>query len=313
MTTITPRAVFVTRESDYEALLSRHATRDQARFFLEMRGQKLEDVEARHQRFLSALSEARAAVPAQWRHTLVPRAELDRFLFADGDIIIAVGQDGLVANTAKYLKGQPVIGVNPLPDIYDGVLVRFAARDLKDALPAVAAGRLPLEHRAMVEATLDSGERLLALNELFLGHKSHQSARYALTSGGKEERQSSSGLIVASGTGSTGWARSIMEATGLKMALAPEERAAVWLVREPFPSRATGTDLRGGKLAGDELTVRSEMNEGGVIFADGIERDFLAFDWGKRARIGVSAQVLELAKPDGHSVLPAKEKKKHRV
>ena len=29
------------------------------------------------------------------------------------DIVVVVGQDGLVANTLKYLQGQPVIAVNP--------------------------------------------------------------------------------------------------------------------------------------------------------------------------------------------------------
>jgi NAD kinase len=296
MSALAPRAVFVIRESDYEALVARHATRGQARFFLEMRGQKLEELEARHRRFLDALKTARAAVPATWRQALVQRPDLDRFLFADGDIVVAVGQDGLIANTAKYVRGQPVIGVNPMPDLYDGVLARFAPADVKRALPALAAKEMALERRTMVEAGLDSGETLTALNELFVGHGSHQSARYLLKADGREERQSSSGLIVASGTGATGWARSIMEATGARIAISPEERALAYFVREPFPSRATGTLLRSGKLADGALAVRSEMNTGGVIFADGMERDFLPFDWGKIATLKVSGRVLNLAK-----------------
>lgn len=41
------------------------------------------------------------------------RGDLDRFLFEPDDIVLALGQDGLVANVAKYLDGQPVIGSNP--------------------------------------------------------------------------------------------------------------------------------------------------------------------------------------------------------
>lgn len=66
MTTNAPRAVFVTRETDYELLLARHATREQARFYLESRGQKLAEVEARHERFVHVLRHARMAVPAEW-------------------------------------------------------------------------------------------------------------------------------------------------------------------------------------------------------------------------------------------------------
>jgi hypothetical protein len=286
--------VFVTRPTDYEQLVARHGTRDQARFFLETRGQKIEDLEGPDAAQGQALRLARAAVPADWRTAQVGRADFDRFLFGPEDIIVAVGQDGLVANIAKYLDGQPVLGVNPSPDRYDGVLVRLAAGRLKALLPATAARAVTLQNRAMVEASLDNGERLLALNEIFVGHRSHQSARYRIAVPDGAEDQSSSGLIVASGTGVTGWARSILEATGRQLVLTPEERAVAWLVREPFPSVATGTALRGGKLSGAPVSIVSHMGEGGVIFADGIETDFVGFDWGRTVSIAPAAKALAL-------------------
>ncbi|RVD57787.1 hypothetical protein EN828_13005 [Mesorhizobium sp. M2D.F.Ca.ET.185.01.1.1] len=289
-----PRAVFVTRETDYELLIARHATRGQARFFLETRGQRLEDVEARHDRFHAVLGTARAAVPADWRQTLVTRADLNRFLFAPDDVIVAVGQDGLVANVAKYLNGQPVLGVNPAPDLYDGVLVRVGIGRLAKLLVASTAGDVDMESRTMVQAELEAGEMLLALNEIFVGHRSHQSARYRIEAEGEAEDHTSSGLIVASGTGATGWARSIMEATHLELSLGREEHAVGFWVREPFPSIATATKLRAGKIAEKPLFITSRMNEGGVIFADGIEQDFIAFDWGRQVRLSPASRVLRL-------------------
>jgi hypothetical protein len=294
MTTLPPRAVFVVRETDWEQLIVRHGTRDQARFFLETRGQRIEDAEGRHMAFVAALRSARASVPADWRQALVKRADFDRFLFGPEDIVVAVGQDGLVANVAKYLDGQPVLGVNPSPDLYDGVLVRLAPGALKALLPATLANAVTLQIRAMVEARLDNGERLLALNEIFVGHRSHQSARYRIETPQGAEDQSSSGLIVASGTGATGWARSILEATGQTLPLAPEERAVLYLVREPFPSVATGTALRGGKLAGAPLAIVSSMSDGGVIFADGIEKDFVKFEFGRRVEVSAADRTLKL-------------------
>jgi NAD kinase len=294
MPTSTPRAVFVTRESDYELLLARHATREQARFFLETRGQRIELLEDRHRELHDTLKQARLAVPGDWRQAQVHRPDLDRFLFGPEDVVVPVGQDGLVANVAKYLTGQPVLGVNPSPDLYDGVLVRLALSQLPELLRASVAGRAPVQHRTMVEASLDTGEHLLALNEVFVGHRSHQSARYTIAAGDAHEDHSSSGLIVASGTGATGWARSIMEATGAQLPLGLDERAVAYFVREPFPSIATGTAMRAGKLIGDPLTVTSRMNDGGVIFADGMERDFLAFDWGRRVTVAPAANALHL-------------------
>ncbi|CAO4171565.1 hypothetical protein [Methylorubrum aminovorans] len=301
MAALTPRAVFVTRETDYELLIARHATRGQARFFLESRGQGLAAVEARHERFHAVLARARAGVPAEWRQALVRRADLDRFLFGPDDVVVAVGQDGLIANVAKYLGAQPVIGVNPAPDLYDGVLVRNPVERLSRLLPASVAGDVAVERRTMVEAVIDGTERLFALNEIFVGHRSHQSARYRIEVGqeGMEAREegeehSSSGLIVASGTGATGWARSIREATGLDLSLAPGERAVGYWVREPFPSVATATRLRAGKITDTPLHVTSRMNEGGVVFADGIEQDFLGFGWGRQVRIAPAERALHL-------------------
>ena len=64
MAAITPRAVFVVRATDYEDLIARHATRGQARFFLESRGEDLGVIEARHARFHAALARARASTPS---------------------------------------------------------------------------------------------------------------------------------------------------------------------------------------------------------------------------------------------------------
>lgn len=294
MATLTPRVVFVKRETDYEQLIARHGTREQARFFLAARGQSIEAVEHAHRAFADALRLARASTPTEWRQALVTREDFDRFLFGPEDIVVAVGQDGLVANVAKYLRGQPVLGINPSPDRYDGVLARHAAGHLKALLPATLAGEVRVQNRTMVQARMDNGDVLLALNEIFVGHRSHQSARYRIEDGATAEEHSSSGLIVSSGTGMTGWARSIREATGVKLTLTPEERAVVYLVREPFPSVSTRTTMRAAKLGDTPLSVISRMGEGGVIFADGIEQDFVVFEWGRRVQVGPSDRSLRL-------------------
>jgi len=183
---------------------------------------------------------------------------------------------------------------DPAPDLYDGVLVRNAVEKLAALFPASLAGAVAIERRTMVQAVLDGGETLTALNEIFVGHRSHQSARYRIEADGAAEDHSSSGLIVASGTCSTGWARSIAEATHLDLALGREERAVGYWVREPFPSLASATTMRAGKLTDHPLWVTSRMNDGGVIFADGIEQDFIAFDWGRRVQLSPAPHSLHL-------------------
>ena len=214
-----PRCVIVERPTEYRELLARHATRGQAQFFLQQRGISIDDVEARDAQFAAARATVLAAVPADWRTALVSRDELDRFLFAEDDIVVAVGQDGLVANVSKYLRGQPVIGVDPSPGRNAGVLVTHAPDAVADLLADLVASRAVVQHRTMVEAAVDDGQRLTALNEVFIGHAGHQSARYELIVGGVRERQSSSGIIVATGTGATGWAASINREREQRVAL----------------------------------------------------------------------------------------------
>lgn len=301
MASLPPRLVVVTRETDYELLLARHATREAVRFFLHGRDQSLDAVEARHARVRDAVHAVRAALPRAWRQAAVRRSELDRFLFAPGDIVAAVGQDGLIANVAKYLNGQPVVGINPDPETIAGVLARVAPRDAAATIVAAAEGTAMVESRTMIEARLDTGETLAALNEIFVGHRSHQSAVYDLAHGDARERQSSSGLIAASGTGASGWARSIMEATGRRLPIDPFAPVAGYFVREAWPSPGTGTDQIAGLVtARAPLEIVARM-EGGVVFADGIEQDYLRLDWGMRVTVRPSPRTLKLvvgAAPD---------------
>src|SRR3954451_15234511 len=149
---LAPRAVLVHRRTEYEELLARHGTRGQAAFFLSTRGRPLDEVEQRHEAQQASLAEVSAAVPTDWRRGLLERADVSRFLFAPEDVVVVVGQDGLVANTAKYLDGQPVLGVDPEPGRNPGVLVPHVAADVADVLPGIPGGRRPVENRTMVEA-----------------------------------------------------------------------------------------------------------------------------------------------------------------
>lgn len=291
-----PRAVLVTRPTDYERLVARHGTPAQAAFFLETRGQTIEPLEERHHAFDLALTRVMGAIPASWRRSRVDRSDLDRFLFGPDDIVLALGQDGLVANVAKYLAGQPVIGLNPAPDLYEGVLVRHPPEAAVELLQIAAGGRGRYEARTMVEAALDDGQHLLALNEIFVGHRTHQSARYRLFLGDHSERHSSSGVITATGTGATGWSRSIhRERAGAVELPRPTSGDLVFFVREAWPSVATGTELTQGILReGAEVAIVSEMDEDGVIFGDGIETDRIEFSWGRRVTLRAAATRLHL-------------------
>ncbi|GAA1408456.1 hypothetical protein [Oerskovia paurometabola] len=329
------RVVVVHRRTELDELLDRHATRGQAEFFLRTRGRTLAAVQERHDAVAEARARVVAAIPEGWRRADVERADLGRFLVAPEDVVVVVGQDGLVANVAKYLTDQPVLGVDPEPGTNAGALVRLdvttAVRLLARAGRTASApagpgpsslrpdGAAPLgglgwrtEDLTTVVAHLDDGQHLSALNEVFVGHPSHQSARYRIAADGaggsqgpavgrgrergsvRVERQSSSGVIVATGAGATGWCASIARERGGRRLPGPTDPLLAWFVREAWPSPATGADLTEGMLdAGGELRLTVESDQL-VVFGDGVESDRLVATWGQEVTVRVGENRLRL-------------------
>lgn len=299
--TLAPRAVLVHRTTEYEELLARHGTHGQAAFFLSSRDRDIREVAERHHRTHRALIDVAAAVPHRWRQSRVERADLDRFLFGPEDVVVVVGQDGLVANAAKYLSGQPVVGIDTDPGRNPGVLVRHRAADTGKLLSEAVGGRGAADELTMVEAVADDSQRLLALNEICLGPAGHQTVRYRLSADARPasstapEPQASSGVLVGTGTGATGWLRSLWQERASTLPLpAPDDRRLLWFVREAWPSPTTGTSLVSGALTPTDrlrLTVESDRL---IAFGDGMESDALTLTWGQTVHVGVSATRLRL-------------------
>ena len=204
------KIILVTRQTRLDELVAKYHTPAQAKFYVEHLGADYSDYEKEHAAYLEAKRVAMACLENWGRYQVIDRSFLPNFLFAPDDMVVALGQDGLVANTMKYLDGQPLVGVNPEPERWDGILLPFEPRNLPWIMAEVAHGRRLIKSVTMAKAALTDGQILYAVNDLFIGPKSHTSARYELRLGSKEEVQSSSGLIVSTGLGSTAWMKSIV-------------------------------------------------------------------------------------------------------
>lgn len=297
------KIVLVKRKTRLEDLITRYNTIEQAKFYIEHMGNDFSDYISEDERYKKAIGKAISQLEEIGRVQVVDREYVPNFIFGDNDIVVVVGQDGLVANTLKYLSNQQLIGVNPDPDRWDGVLLPFQVPDLKAVVQDVFKKRRQMKEVSMAKAVLNDGQSIYAVNDLFIGQRTHVSSRYQIQLGKQREYQSSSGIIVSTGLGSTGWLKSIL--TGARNIVSgiseqkikiQQESSLPWnidylyfSVREPFLSKTSGADIVFGKITKDNpLKILSQMPENGVIFSDGIEHDYLQFNSGIEATITVA-------------------------
>lgn len=304
------KIILVKRRTRLEELVIRYNTIQQAQFYVERLGADFGDYVREDRVYRVALGQAAESLAAIGRVQEVEREHVPNFIFGERDVVVVFGQDGLVANTLKYVTHQPLIGVNPDPQRWDGALLPFTVGDLRTVVSDLLRDKRPIKEVRLAQAELNDGQVLYAVNDLFIGRRTHVSARYELKLNEAAEHQSSSGIIVSTGMGSTGWLRSVLAgaagissaAGGNAQALAPDASFGwdspylYFSVREPYPSRSTSANLVFGRI--DErspLRIVSQMPESGVIFSDGVEDDYLEFGSGIEASITVAERRGRLA------------------
>lgn len=321
------RVIIVTAQTRLQQLKKKFNTVAQTKFYLDNMGGDFEELEQEDNVMNLSIGQAQKKLRETSKTKIITREYLPNYIFSDKDVVVVIGQDGLVANTAKYATNIPIIGVNPDPSRYDGVLLPFNTDNINEVVEQVLKGNYEAKNVTMAEAKLNDGQRLLAFNDLFIGPQTHRSARYNLTFGKQTEAQSSSGIIVSTGAGATGWLSSLINmANGIsdtfgnpqnnrpssiskvkgKFSIPPtqsiQQQQLAWdtdrlvfVVREPFLSRMSKISMSAGSIYKNQsLKIESMMSEGGVIFSDGIESDFLGFNSGTIAEIGVAKEQAHL-------------------
>lgn len=300
-------AIIVKNKTRLETLVERFNTKSQAKFYIEHLGGNFQDYEMEDEIFHQSLSSLQAQLSKMTKHKIVDRAYLPSYIFSEKNMIVVIGQDGLVANTAKYSQGRPIVAVNPDKQRYDGILLPFDTDNFIGGVESVLLDNYKSRKVNFAEARLNDGQRLLAFNDLFIGASSHVSARYKLSFRNNMEEQSSSGIIVSTQAGSTGWLSSVFNmaygVAGLfEKDIKPKQpklkdNQLLFAVREPFKTIRTQTDISVGLInTQNRLCIESLMPSGGIIFSDGIESDFLQFNSGSVVTIGIADETANLVK-----------------
>lgn len=301
----TEYAIIVKNKTRLELLIERFNTKAQAKFYIESLGGNFDDYEYENEIFQNALKSLQIQLSKIIKNKIIERNFVPSFIFSENQLIIVIGQDGLVANTAKYSKNIPIIAVNPDKERFDGILLPFNISNFIGGVENVISNQYNSKTMRFAEAKLNDGQRILAFNDLFIGASTHISAKYKIAYNNKIEEQSSSGLIVSTPAGATGWLSSIFNmsygiANLFENDLKPKrpklkDNELLFAVREPFQSVRTQIGVTAGILNNqNHLTIESLMPTSGVIFSDGIESDFLRFNSGSIATIGIAKETAKI-------------------
>ncbi len=296
------KIVVITRKTRLAEIIIKFNTINQAKFYIESLGADFSDYQIEDQIYKCSVSNVERELRKIAKVQIIERTYLPNYIFGSNDIVVVVGQDGLVANTLKYLNNQSVIAINPDPCRWDGVLLPFNVSDARFVVQDIFNAKRQHKEITFAKVETNNGQYMYGVNDLFIGPKSHTSARYIIEIDNHKEQQLSSGIIVSTGLGSTGWLSSIL--AGAKGIAQEQNWAEITLdsnkfdwasnylcynVREPFPSKVTGVSKVFGKISmNNKIVVTSLMPHNGVIFSDGVESDFIEFNSGTKATISVA-------------------------
>lgn len=297
------RVVLVTKPTRLDELLRQHFTHGAAQFALESRGGSIAPYEAEDAAYRRALDAIRRQIPSDVAATEVSREDLPNFLFRDKDLILACGPDGLFVNLAKYVGDQPVLTVNPDAATIAGALMLFSPQAAGTLIARALEGKHRVELLPFVKAAIDEDRIEWGIGDIFLGRRDQISARYEISFDGKSEQQSSSGVIVSTGVGASGWLRAVAamaaglaadaKASPLAKLPAPTSAELVFVVREPFPAPNSQAGLVTGRILPDKpLLLRSHMPAGGCIFSDGVVERVVEWNAGGVVTLSVGERFL---------------------
>ncbi|ASW75364.1 sugar kinase [Chryseobacterium piperi] len=288
-------AIIIKNKTRLEFLIERFNTKAQAQFYIESSGGDFQEYVIEHENFHQVFMEIQTKLSKVIKNKVLEREFVPSYIFSEKNLTVVIGQDGLVANVAKYSRNIPIVAINPDEARYDDILLPFNVKNFLKGVNRVINESFSSKKMRFAEVVLNDGQKLLAVNDLFIGISSHSSARYKILLNGKEEMHSSSGIIVSTKTGSTGWLSSIFNMAygilGSKKLKYPKlnDDDLYFAVREPFKSIRTQTEICGGTIKkGNKLIIESLMPNNGFIFSDGIEQDFLQFNSGTTAEIRLS-------------------------
>jgi NAD+ kinase len=208
----------------------------------------------------------------------------------DVDVVVTVGGDGTLLSVSHSVGEIPMLGVNSAPMDSVGYLCGTRMGAVREHVEAILAGRAARVALSRMQVSVDGvAQHKRVLNDVLFTHPHPaNTSRYLLTAGGVTEEQKSSGIWVATATGSTAAIRS---AGGRVLPL--RSRQIQYAVREPYTAPGERfARVRGVVRPGELFEVANKMREA-RLYLDG-PRLGITVEIGQRVQFALSDEPLTL-------------------
>lgn len=204
--------------------------------------------------------------------TYLLRGQITRSAAAKASLVISLGGDNHFQYVSHFVDGTPVVGINSDPKLSEGALDGLLASEYEQLARRLTKDDFEIEEWGRIQVVLN-GKKLpvLAVSEVYMGesHRCYMS-RHLLEYRGKVEHQKCSGLVIATGAGSTGWYDSACRFRFPKGNRFPKtEQKLCFVACEPYHGKLSGTKIVDGTLKASEvLRVRSLNDTTGILSID---------------------------------------------
>ncbi len=230
-----------------------------------MEGIKYDLIIASHIEQIKCISFVQELIPsAEFIYT----DELTTSLTKDKDLIISIGGD----EHFKYvyhnmLSDKLILNIRSDNLKSEGALSTCNRFNLDKMVKQIHNSSYIVDKWVTLEADLNNKPIGNAIDTIYIGkNNSTKISRYRIIYRGKEEEQKSSGLLIVTGAGSTGWFTS---AGGISFNR--NARFGRFISREIYVGTRTGNSIKHGEfIDNEELEIQSLMEEG-IIEIDSIK------------------------------------------
>ncbi len=210
------------------------------------------------------------------------------------DLVISFGGDNSFTYVSHFVGSTPLMGVNSDPTRSTGALCAWNSQDLGNVTARIMDGKYEIQEWPRLQATIDGKTITPTTSEYFFGEKeSKDMTRHVLVYRGKKYEQKNSGVVIATGAGSTGWydsANKYLFPQGNQFS--KTEKKAVFIIREPYKPKPDEA-LAGELLPGEKLIIHSLNDAHGCVSADSWEE--YDFTRGQTAIVEISDKPLRVA------------------